>query len=41
MHINKPSLTEVEAADRVNPLRSTSCRFDQYKPSKPGQILVS
>ena len=41
MYINKPSATKIEAADRVNLLRSTSCRFEQYKSSKLGQILVS
>ena len=29
MYINKPSETKIEAADRVNVLRSTSCRFEQ------------
>ena len=38
MYINKPSKTKIDAADRVNLLHSTSCRFEQYKSSKPGQI---
>ena len=41
MYINKPSVTKIEAADRVNLLHSTSCRFEQYKSSKRGQMLVS
>ena len=41
MYINKPSVTKIEAADRVNLLHSTSCRFKQYKSLKPGQMLVS
>ena len=41
MYINKPSVTKIEAADRVNGLHSTSCRFEQYKSSKPGQMFVS
>ena len=41
MYINKPSVTKIEAADRVNLLHSTSCSFEQYKSSKPGQMLVS
>ena len=31
MHINKPSVTKIEAADRVNLLHSTSCRLEQYE----------
>ena len=43
MYINKPSLTKIEAADRVDLLRSNRCRprFEQYESWKPGQILVS
>ena len=41
MYINKLSVTKIEAADRVNLLHSTSCSFEQYKSSKPGQMLVS
>ena len=41
MYINKPSVTKIEAADRVNLLRSTSCSFEQYKSSKLGQMFVS
>ena len=40
MYINKPLVTKIEAADRVNLLHSTSCSFEQYKFSKPGQMLV-
>ena len=40
MYINKPSVTKVEAADKVNLLHSTSCSFEQYKTSKLGQMLV-
>ena len=31
MYINKPSVMKVEAADRVNLLHSTSCKFEQYE----------
>ena len=41
MYINKPSVTKIEAADRVNLLHSSSCSFEQYKSSKRGQMLVS
>ena len=41
MYINKPSVTKVEAADKVNLLHSISCRIEQYKSSKLGQMLVS
>ena len=41
MYINKSSVTKIEAADRINLLRSTSCRFEQYEFRKSGQILVS
>ena len=34
MYINKPSVTKIEAADRVNLLHSTSCSFEQYKFSE-------
>ena len=30
MYINKPSVTKIEAADRVNLLHSTSCKFTLY-----------
>ena len=41
MYINKPSVTKIKAADRVNLLHITSCSFEQYKSSKFGQMLVS
>ena len=41
MYINKPSVTKIEAADRVSLLRRTSCRLEQYEFRKPGQMLVS
>ena len=41
MYINKPSVTKIEAADTVNLFHSTSCSFEQYRFSKPGQMLVS
>ena len=41
MYINKPSVTKIEAAGRVNLLHGTSCSLEQYKSSKPGQMLVS
>ena len=41
MYIDKPSVTKIEAADRVNVLHNTSCSFEQDKSSKPGQMLVS
>ena len=41
MYINEPSVTKIEAADRINLLHSTSCRFEQYEFRKPGQMLVS
>ena len=41
MYINRPSVTKIDAADRVNFLHSASCSFEQYKSSKPGQMLVS
>ena len=41
MRINNPSVTKIEAADRVNLLHSTSCSFEQYKSSEPDQMLVS
>ena len=40
MYINKPSVTEIEAANRVNLLHGTRCTFEQYKSSKPGKMLV-
>ena len=39
MYTNKPSVTKIETADRVN--LSVSCRFEQYESCKPGQMLVS
>ena len=41
MYINEPSVTKIEAADRINLLHSTSCSFEQYKSSEPDQMLVS
>ena len=41
MYINKPSVSKLEAADRVNLLHRTSYSFELYKSSKPGQMLVS
>ena len=41
MYMDKPSVTRIEAVDRINLLHSTSCSFEQYKSSKPGQMLVS
>ena len=41
MYVNKLSVTKIEEAERVNLLHSTSCSFEQYKSSKPGQMLVS
>ena len=41
MYINKPSATEIEAADRVNLLQSTIYRFEQWESRKAGQMLVS
>ena len=41
MYTNKPSVTKIEAVDRVNLSHSTSCRFEQYKFRKLGQMLVS
>ena len=31
LYINKPSVTKIETADRVNLLHSTSCRFEHYE----------
>ena len=31
MYINKPSVSKIEAADRVNLLRSSGCMFEQYE----------
>ena len=39
--MNKPSVTKIEAANRLNLLHNTSCRFGKYKSRKPGQMLVS
>ena len=33
MYINKPSVTKIEAADRVNLLRSTSSRYTPFHDS--------
>ena len=41
MYMNKPSVTKIEATDRVSLLHSTSCRFGNYESSEPGQMLVS
>ena len=41
MYMNKPSVTKIEAVDRVNLLYSTSCRFGKYEYWKPGQMFVS
>ena len=42
MRINKPSATNIEAADRVNLLHGTTiCRFEQWESRKAGQMLVS
>ena len=40
MYLNKPSLTKIEADDRVNFLHSTSCGFEEYESGKPGQMLA-
>ena len=40
MNINRPLVTKIEAAERVNLLQRTSCSFEQYKSSKLGQMLV-
>ena len=39
MYINKPSVTKIEAADRVNFLHSTSYRFEQYEVQKPSSSI--
>ena len=41
MYVNKPSVTKIEAADRVSLLQSTRCKFEEYESWKPGQMLVS
>ena len=41
MYMNKPSVTKIEAADRINLLHSTSSRFGKYESLKPGQMFVS
>ena len=41
MYINKPSVTKIEEADRVNLLHSTSCEFERYEFRTPDQLLVS
>ena len=38
MYINKPSVTKIEAADKINLLHSTSRRFGQYSLTK---LMVS
>ena len=39
--MNKPSVTKIEATDRVNLLYCTSCWFGKYQYSTPGQMFVS
>ena len=39
MYIKKPSVTKIEAADRVHLLHSIICRFEQYESLKPGNCL--
>ena len=41
MYIKKPSVTKIEAVDRVNLLLGANCSFEQYKSSKLGRMLVS
>ena len=41
MYISKPSVTKIEAADRINLLHSISSRFEEYESWKPGQTPVS
>ena len=41
MYINKPSVTKIEALDRVNLLHSTIYRFEQCESRKAGKMLVS
>ena len=41
MYINKPSVTKIEAADRVNILHGTSSCFEQYQSSKLVQMILS
>ena len=41
MYVNKPSVTKIEVADRVNLLHGTSFSFEQYKPSELGHMFVS
>ena len=31
MYMNKPSVTKIEAADRINLLHITSCRVGKYQ----------
>ena len=31
MYISKPSVTKIEAGDKVNILHSASCKFEQYE----------
>ena len=39
MYINKPLVTKIEAADKVNLLHSTSCNFEQHKSPNLGKML--
>ena len=41
MYINKPLVTQIEAANKINFLHGTRCCFEQYESWKPGQMLVS
>ena len=42
MYMNKPSVTKIEGADKLNLLHcSTSWSFEQNESWKPGQLLVS
>ena len=41
MYRNKPSVTKIEAADRVNLLHCTSCSFEQHKSLELGQMIAS
>ena len=39
MYINNPSVTKIEAADRVNLLHNISCRFEKYEFREHGECL--
>ena len=41
MYINKPPVTKIKTADRVDLLRSNSCWFEQYESRRPDQMLAS